>query len=340
MTLPRSAAEVLSEHVTFELECTDRMYLNLYQPKLAYAGGVVGFFKRHRGMPFASGAVMDPISKSFVAAVHRFINDNGLDLVDFKKGERKDDVAQRYLAHHDGSEGALFVGRAQEKATVYRTERRASAKTGKAYPWLVRSTAMVNSFYFYCFDRDFGPFFIKFCTYFPYTAKACINGHHWAQQQAKTAGIGFEALDNGPLSAHDPDRLQKICDRLGPGHIGRSVRKWLGLLPHPYAVADRRAGYRYEISVLQAELSLTQVLDRPLAGRVFFEGVVRDNLGAGRPDKVSLIFERRVSRPTPGRFRTRVITDGVAPCLHVDYKRSFIKQYFILYRLGEKQLVA
>ena len=50
-----------------------------------------------------------------------------------------------------------------------------------AYPWLVRATAMVNSFYFYCFDKDFGPFFIKFCSYFPYTAKARINGHHWSQ---------------------------------------------------------------------------------------------------------------------------------------------------------------
>ncbi len=80
-------------------------------------------------------------------------------------------------------------------------------------------------------------------------------------------------------------------------------------------------------SILQAEFSLTQVLDRPLSGRVFFEEVIRDNLDIGRPDQVSLIFERRVSRRTPGRFRTRVITEGVTPSLHVDYKRSKIKQY-------------
>ena len=207
-----------------------------------------------------------------------------------------------------------------------------------AYPWLVRATAMVNSFYFYCFDKDFGPFFIKFCSYFPYTAKACTNGHHWSQQQAKAAGIGFEALDNGFLSADDPARLQRICDRLGPGHISRFVRKWLAILPHPYAPADRKAGYRYEISVLQAEFSLTQVLDRPLSGRVFFEDVVRQNLDAGRPDKVSLVFGRRTSRRTPGRFRTRVLTQGVAPSLHVDYKRSFIKQYFKLDRAIRTEL--
>jgi hypothetical protein len=327
MTLPATVADVLADHVTMELECIDRMYLNLYQPRLMYPGGVVGFFRGHRGQPFASSALMDPISKNFVAGIHRFIDERGLDLVHFKAGERKDDIAQSYLAHHDGSEGILFVGRAQEKNTVFRTEKRRNPNTGSTYPWIVTGTAMVNNFYLYGFDDDFGPFFLKFGTYFPYTGKACINGHHWAQRQATKAGIGFEALDNGFLSCEDPAALQRICDRLGPGHIDRFVRKWLARLPHPYSAADRRAGYRYDISVLQAEFSLTQVLDRPVAGRVFFEEVIRDNLDIGRPDRVGLTFGRRIDRRTPGRFRTRVITEGVTPSLHVDYKHTKIKQY-------------
>jgi hypothetical protein len=76
-----------------------------------------------------------------------------------------------------------------------------------------------------------------------------------------------------------------------------------------------------------AEFALTQVLDRPVSGRIFFEQVIRENLDIGRPGQVQLIFDRRVSRRTPGRFRTRVITEGVTPSLHVDYKRSRIKQY-------------
>jgi hypothetical protein len=81
------------------------------------------------------------------------------------------------------------------------------------------------------------------------------------------------------------------------------------------------------VSILQAEFSLTQVLDRPVTGRVFFEEVIRENLDIGRPSQVQLIFDRRVSKKTPGRFRTRVITDGVVPSLHVDYKATRIKQY-------------
>ena len=83
----------------------------------------------------------------------------------------------------------------------------------------------------------------------------------------------------------------------------------------------------YQVSILQAEFSLTQVLDRPLTGRVFFEEVIRENLDLGRPSQVQLIFDRRVSRRTPGRFRSRVITEGVVPSLHVHYKSSRIKQY-------------
>jgi hypothetical protein len=331
MTLPRCVADVLSDHVTLEIECIDRMYLNLYQPRLQHELGVVGFFKVHRGFPFVSSALMDPISKRFVADLHLFVADHGVDVVDFRPGERKDDVAQRYLASFEGEEGVLFVGRAQEKTSVFRTEKRRNPITGSSYPWLVRRSAIVNHFYVYAVDADFGPFFIKFATYFPYNAKVALNGNEWAKRQAAKAGIGFEPLDNGFASCEDPTRLQRLCDRLDDKRIDRFVRKWLTRLPHPFTAADRRAGYRYDISILQAEFSLTQVLDRPLAGRVFFEEVIRDNVDLGRPDRVSLIFDRRIirrgKRTTPGRFRTRIFTDGVVPSLHVEYKSSRVKQY-------------
>ena len=129
------------------------------------------------------------------------------------------------------------------------------------------------------------------------------------------------------LSCDDPKKLQAICDGLSAEKIDALLRKWLRLLPHPYSAADRKAGYRYQVSIRQAEFSLTQVLDRPVTGRVFFEEVIRENLDIGRPSQVQLIFDRRVSKKTSGRFRTRVITDGVVPSLHVDYKSTRIKQY-------------
>ena len=327
MSVPRTVAEVLNEHVTLEVEGIDRMYLNVYVPQLQREQGVASFFRFHRGHQFASSALMDPISKTFVKALEDFARREKVPVVQFRKGERKDDVAAEQRKKFNKPEGVVFIGKAQEKTRVFRTERRRNEQTGATYPWLVQSTAMVNQFYVYCVDRDFGPFFLKFSSYFPYTAKLCINGHEYAKQQLAAKGIGFEALDNGVLRCDDPKRLQRICDGFNAGKIDALLRKWLRLLPHPYTAADRRAGYRYQISILQAEFSLTQVLDRPVTGRVFFEEVIRENLDLGRPSQVQLIFDRRVNKQTPGRFRTRVITDGVVPSLHVDYKNTRIKQY-------------
>jgi hypothetical protein len=334
MTVARSVADVLSDHVVFEVESIDRMYLNVWQPRLAYGGGVQGFFVGHRGYHYASTALMDPMTKAFVADIHGFVAARGLQLVHFGKGQRKDDIAQEFLAGFTEPEGVLFVGRAQEKAAVWATQRRRNPVTGGSYAWLVRSSAFINFFYFYCVDADFGPFFLKFSTYFPYTAKLCLNGNEWAKRQAAKAGIRFTPLDNGFAAIDDPDdvaAVQQLCDGLGPQHIDGLLRKWLRILPNPFTPDDEAAGYRYELSVLQAEFSLTQMLDRPVSGRIFFERVLHDNLDIGRPDQVSLIFDRRIIRTgrhrTPSRFRTRVITDGVVPSLHLDYKHSKIKQY-------------
>jgi hypothetical protein len=329
MTVARSAGDVLCDHTLFEIECIDRMYLNVWMPRLAYGGGVQGFFVGHRGHHYASTALMDPMTKAFVADIHGFIAARGLELVSFGK-ERKDDVAQQFLAGFSGTAGVLFVGRAQEKALVWRTQRRYD-NDGTPYAWLVRSTAFINHFYFYCVDEDFGPLFIKFSTYFPYTAKLCINGNEWAKRQAAKAGIGFTALDNGFAAIDDVAAVQAICERLGPAQIDALLRKWLAILPSPFTDEDAAAGYRYELSILQAEFSLTQMLAAPVCGRIFFEQVIRDNLDIGRPDHVALIFDRRIlngrKRKTPGRFRTRVITAGVVASLHLDYKHTKIKQY-------------
>jgi hypothetical protein len=328
MSLARSVAEVLKDHVTFELECIDRMYLNLYVPMLQTEGGVAYFWRHHRGYDFASSALMAPMTKDFIDSIDAYAEREGVDIIEFKKGQRKEDVAKEYLSRFDGEEGVLFIGKAQEKATVIRTTSRRNSRSGARYAWLSKSTAMVNQYYFYCVDRDFGPFFIKFCSYFPYNGKLCINGHEYLKRQLAQHGISFESLDNSVIACEQPELAQALADELSSDKIDALVRKWLRLLPHPFTPKDRRAGFLYDISILQAEFSLTQMLDRPLTGRIFFEQVIRDNIDLGRPDQMQLIFDRRITRRTPGRFRTRVLTEGVIPSLHIDYKSNRIKQYF------------
>jgi hypothetical protein len=326
MSLSRSVADVLRNHVALEAEGIDRMYLNVYQPRLQVDKMAAAFFRYHRKQPVASSTLMGAMTAEYLKHVDAFVEREAIAVVLFEKGQRKDDVAAEYRAKFSATEGVLFLGKAQEKAGVFRTQKRTDA-AGKSYAWIVKSTAMVNQLYFYCMDDDFGPFFFKFCTYFPYNAKLCINGHEYLKRQLAKENIPFEALDNGILSCADPKRMQQIADGLSAAKIDALARKWLKKLPHPYTAADRKAGYLYDVSILQAEFSLTQVLDRPQTGRVFFEQVIRENLDIGRPDQVQLIFDRRVKKNTPGRFRTRVLTQGVVPSLHVDYKNTKIKQY-------------
>jgi hypothetical protein len=325
--IAHSVADILSHHVTLSVEGIDRMYLNVYVPLLQSELGVVRFFRDHRGQPLPSAALMQPMSRAFVAKLESFVAQRTIPLVQFHKGQRKDDVMKEHLRKFGEAEGVLFIGKAQEKTPVLRTEKRRNPKTGQPYPWIVRSTAMVNHYYIYAVDRDFGPFFLKFCSYFPFNAKLCLNGHEYAKRQLAQQGIKFEALDNGVLSCVAPARLQKICDGLSAEKIDGFLRKWLRLLPHPFTGADRKAGYRYDISILQAEFALTQVLDQPVHGRLFFEQVIRENLDLGRPEQVQLIFNRKISRRTPGRFCTRVVTQDVTPSLNVFYKNARIKQY-------------
>ena len=325
--LPQTVAEVLEKHVTLEVECIDRMYLNAIVPRLQIVEGALRFIRQQRKAKVASTNAVEPMTRAFVQAIEQFVERHGIPMVSFQKGQRKDELAAEMRAKFPQRDGVVFVGKAQEKCTVYRTEKRHNPKTKRAYAWIVKSTALVNHYYFYCVDENFGPFFLKFCSYFPYNAKLCLNGHEYAKQQLERHGVAYQALDNGIRSCADPKRLQHICDSLSADRIDALLRKWLRRLPHPYPAADRTAGYRYQLSIWQIELSLTQVLDRPVSGRMFFEQVIRENLDLGRPKQVQLIFDRNVTRATPGPFRTRVITDGVIPSLHIDYKGTRIKQY-------------
>jgi len=163
---------------------------------------------------------MEPISHAFVEAIDRFAREHKVEVVQFRKGERKDDIAAGYLKAFRGDEGVLFIGKAQEKTPVLRTERRRNAKTGANYPWLVRSTAMVNHFYVYAVGRDFGPFFVKFCSYFPYNAKLCLNGHEWLKRQLSLRDIAYEALDKRNILL----RAAGAGSSAPPGALGRQDR--------------------------------------------------------------------------------------------------------------------
>ena len=131
---------------------------------------------------------------------------------------------QQRLSRFRSPEGVVFVGVAQAKMRVPRTIRKHFGQGG-TIPWIAYSTAMVNAYYFYCVDQDFGPFFLKFGSYFPYPAKLCFNGHEYLKRQLAQKGIGFQALDNGLLSCADLPAAQRICEGLSSSRALADARR-------------------------------------------------------------------------------------------------------------------
>jgi len=321
-----TVSELLKDHITLSVECVDRVYLNGYIPTLETGENLYTFLTAHRGNPIASPAFLAQITAGFRADVKAFAETNQIPIVQFKRGQRKDDIAQSYRQQFTKPEGVVFIGVAQEKANAFKSTKQ--TKDGYLSFHFDRHTVAVNHYYFYLEDVEFGPAFIKICSYAPYGMRLCLNGHEWVKRQLIKEGIQFEALDNGFLWCENPQRLQEICDSLTAEHFQAFLDRWLPRLPFPLTAEDREAGYTPKLSIWQLEISLTQVFERPVQGRQFFEKVIRDNLDLGRPEHVQIVFGRQVRKNTPSRFRTRVITHGVLPSLHIDYKHSHLKQYF------------
>ena len=318
-----SIPELLDGHVTLEVECLDRLYLNGYIGPLATSGGLITFMREQLGKPIPSPVVLGQVTEKFREAVKALTEREQVPLYQFDHQERKGDIANDFRRKREIRDGVVFVGVAQEKAQAFQ------GKKIDGQFWFTRDkTVYVNHYYFYIDDDDFGPLFLKVCSYAPWSTKLCLNGHEWAKRQLEKKRISYEALDNGFLSCAAPEQLQQICDSLGPEDIDRVFRKWLARIPLPLRREDREAGYDWSLSIWQMEVSLTQIFDRPLRGREFFEEIIRDNLDLGRPDRVQLVFDRVVTKKTPGEFRTRVIQDGVHPSLHISYKNFDLKQYF------------
>src|SRR5574341_1596043 len=154
--------ELLREHVTLDIECLDRLYLNGYLPTLQSSGQLVTFLTQHRGQPIPSPVLLQQMTDTFVRAVRAFATAQQVPIVHFEHGVRKDDVAAEHRARFAGTEGVVFIGVAQEKAQAFKASKQ-TAGTAVNFQYS-RQAVYVNYYYFYVLDEDFGPALIKLCS--------------------------------------------------------------------------------------------------------------------------------------------------------------------------------
>jgi hypothetical protein len=243
--------------------------------------------------------------------------------------DRKLDHVRPHLeqAERNGHFGVVAIVTAQEFQWVFSAKKR-PPRPGMGMFEFVKEERRVGMYYFYVLDPEFGPGFIKICTYFPYPAKVWCNGHEWAKRQAARAGIDFSELANGFASCGDAAALQAICDRFGPADVQGFFDRWTAVIPTPFTDADTEAGYFWELSMRQVEVSRTLVFDDPRRARLFFESLVADNVGVGRPHEVHAVFGRdRRGRTTAQPFSTRIFNPGTEVRMDFRYKNSRVKQY-------------
>jgi hypothetical protein len=329
-----TAAEMVAGHVTLDISCVDRLYLNGYVPRLQTPGGVIYFFHDHRGKPIASPALFEPIGEKFRKDMNDWAQANGVPMIRFRSGDRKADVMAPYLdaAAASGCSQVAAIGCAQEFQLVW-TARKRDTDPGKPPQFsFTKENRRVSVFYLYIWDESVGGGFIKICTYFPYPVKAWVNGHEWAKRQALAEGLPFTELSNGFASCPDPAALQDICDRFGPGHVQVWFERWMARIPLPLTTADRDGGFWWELSMRQVETSRTLVFDQDVRARAFFESLLCENMDLGRPENAELLFRRGETRgfpsgPPPGGFKTKIDQRCELVTMNVFYKSSRVKQY-------------
>jgi hypothetical protein len=321
-------SSLLADHVTLQVRSVDRLFFQGYVPRLQTQFQVIRFLL-DRGFPIPSPVVLGRIGGEYVKAVERFIAEYEIPRVRFVKGDVKEEIAREHFkaAEREARFGVVMVGVAQERTSAWRGWRD-GGPDGHPHFEYRRQSIFPNNYYWYIRDPDWGPAFLKTTAYAPYSVWLYLNGNEWAKRQAAQRGIEFKPLDNGFASCADPVALAEICSSLAAEDVQLFFDRWQAALPSPLTAQDRERGYRHELAFRQAEISDTRMFDRPAAGRAWFERTLPDQLTLGRPDQVAVVFGRRVSRQTPGRFHTKIFNKGVEPAIQVHYRASKVKQYF------------
>ena len=339
MTSVVNINDVLDGHVGLDLACIDRLYLNAYVPNLQVSGQVVTFLTAHLGFPIPSPALLQKIGNRFRRDVKAFAAEHDIPILQLKKpdrtrwDDRKLDHVRPYLeaAEAEGRFGVVAIVAAQEFAWVFSAKNRSSTPGVVSFDF-VKEDRRVGMYYFYVLDPEFGPGFIKICTYFPYPSRVWVNGHEWAKRQAAPGTVGFSELANGFASCGDPARLQAICDRFGPARCPGLLRPLDRGDPHP--LHRGRPGGRLLLGALHAP---GRGVAAPWSSTTHAgpggssSPWSKTTSASGARSRSDAVFDAQIRTGGPhrtkGPFRTRVFSPGTEVKMDFSYKHSRVKQY-------------
>jgi hypothetical protein len=322
----QTLAEICGTAVAFSYRSIDRLVLTAYIPALQTPGAIARFFREVCQKPILSGLVFKWLTDRFVTQVQAFAQARHIPVVRIQGRTRPGEIGQRLLrtAHRRQRWGVVGIVVHQEMARVFASYHAGGRPSNF---WVKEDRRLVNHYYFYLRDREFGDGFVRINSYLPFQMRLWWNAHGYLAAYLRRYRIAFRAADNCIVEVADPAALQRAADQVTPQLVEHLAIRWLSQVPDPLTREERAAGYPLRFSIFQAEFSdnvifqQTQVLNR------VYEAMLRDHPHLGRPDLVKVIFDRRIYRNTPSAFATRVLRQGVVSCLKVFYKTSWLKQY-------------
>lgn len=309
--------------IAFVYSCFDHLLVNVIQHRLQNPASIVGFFKQTHPGQVLTPAFFRRISTSYHEWVQAFARDNGIDIIQPPKGVRREEWVQAYYQKLRAPQQCAVILKSRENAQV------AVSSPNPGAPHIEMCARFVWQYYFYLHDPECGRMFFRICPYFPFNSRLCLNGHEWLAQRLRAEGIDFTQADNSFTRCANPDRLQELADQFGPEHIQACAQRWLQqLVPFFQQSQHAQSDVRFSLFASQVEYCTNLIFDSRAALDHLVERLLDVNRAIGRPDKLAIIFGRRITSRTLDRLMTRVIDHHLGhPVLRGEYKHCRIKQY-------------
>jgi hypothetical protein len=310
--------------VRFVYSCFDRVVFNVIVPAWQCAAVLVGLLQKRRGVGAISRAYLKAVSEEYHGMVRTLATDNGIPVVTPPRHIRRDEWVEPFYRRLHGQPGIAVILKCREGARVA-----VSYPTKSGSHHLELCQRFVDQYYFYLQDANFGPMFLRLCPYLPFNGRMVINGHDWLACQMRRENIGFRQHGNAFLTCSNPERLQQLADSLSANHVIACAQRWLSRLAPPLINANgQRAARDYRLFFSQTEFCTNIIFNRRAPLDQLSERLLDLNRDIGRPDKLTIIYGRRINKRTRHGFQTQITDHHLgSPVIRSHYQDQSVKQY-------------
>lgn len=321
-------AEHHKNSIQFGYRCFDRLLLNgLIQP-FQQPERVLGFFNVYRDGKRVTRKTLTEIADQFQYWLKNRSQKWGAPILEPPDGSGDDSRRDRLLDpyfHNAKPNQIVAIVKAREPARILV----AIGDKDNDSPHLEFKQRWVNQFNFYLNDSRWGRMFVRMCPYFPFSARVCLNQHHWLAIRMQEEGIDFQQCTNAFLKCANPARLQELADSLTTRDLLQCGQKWLAAFTPFLSDRERKhAGCQHRLFFSQVEYCDNLIFRRRAAVDELTERLLDLNRTIGQPKKITMIFGRKVTKEYKGKLQTVIEDlDLPNPVIRSHYGHGFAKQY-------------